>query len=164
MKDIQYVQVYKDNQYLYDNLLPMWIAYFDEFDENQNDEKWTPNEIIHDLERRVNNQGKRPDMHFEVLLCDDIFIGFAHFAIVSDGSKAGCGFIMEFYITPDYRRMGYGKLFYEHIEKTLSGHGAKKLYLTSDTLTGVSFWISMGFNDSGNIDPDNNMSEYVKNI
>ena len=164
MKDIQYIQVYKDNQNLYDDLLPMWIAYFDELDENRNDEKPTLDEIIHDLKRRINNQGERPDMHLEMFFCDDIFIGFAHFAVVSGGSKAGCGFIMEFYITPDYRRRGCGKLFYEHIEKTLSGHGAKKLFLTSDTLTGVPFWISMGFNVSGNIDPDNDMTEYVKNI
>ena len=164
MSNIKHIQVYKDNQDLYDKLLPMWIAYFDELYEHQQDEKATTDEIIHDLKRRINNQGARPDMHFEMFFCDDILVGFAHFAVVKGGSKAGCGFVMEFYVTPYYRRKGYGKLLYEHIEKTLKQHGVNEIFLTSDTSTGVPFWVAMGFNDSGNIDPDNNMSEYIKKI
>ena len=158
-----YVQIYEENQDLYDELLPLWFAYFNELDENEND-KPTKDEIINDLKRRISNQGKRSDMHFELIFCDNTLIGFSHFAVVLGGSQAGWGFIMEFYIVPEFRRKGYGKLFYKHIEKTLKNDGAENIFLTCDTITGEPFWIAMGYNDSGKIDPDNNLPVYIKNL
>ena len=155
---MKYIQIYKENQDLYNAILPLWLAYFNELDEES-----TADEIIHDLKRRINNQGKRPNMHFEIFFCDDTPIGFAHFAVITSGSKAGYGFLMEFYIAPKFRRKGYGKLFYEHIEKTLKNDGTQNLFLTCDTITGVPFWIAMGFSESGEIDSDNNLPVYVKN-
>ena len=43
-------------------------------------------------------------------------------------------------------------------------NGTQHVYLTSDTVTGVPFWVAMGFNDSGKIDPDNKMTIYIKSV
>jgi len=105
-------------------------------------------------------------MHFELLYCGDAFIGFSNFAIdlgtVYGLLEQGCGTVMEFYIVPEHKRKGYGRLFYEHIEKTLQNDGASKVYVCPDCITGKPFWASMGFADSGKIDPDNEMPIYIK--
>ena len=168
MKNALYIQIYKDNQDLYNNILPLWVAYFNELYESNDDEKPTSDEIIHDLNRRINIQVNRPNMHFELFFCDDVLVGFANFAIDKGGIAElidkGFGFVMEFYIAPQFRRKGYGKLFYNHIEETLKNDGTKNIYLTSDTVTGIPFWIAMGFDDGGKIDPDNGLPIYIKNI
>jgi GNAT superfamily N-acetyltransferase len=148
-------------------LLPKWIDYFHNLSWEE-DEKPTDDEIKNDLNRRINIQGNRPDMHFELLFCDDVFVGFANFAI-STGTlygllEAGYGCVMEFYISPEFRRKGYGKLFYEHIEKVLKNDGTQNIFLTPDPSIGKAFWPAMGFNDSNKIDPDNNYPIYLKNI
>jgi len=167
LENITYVQIYKGNQDLYNDILPLWIAYLNEPYESD-DEKPTDDERIHDLNRRINIQGNRPDMHFELFYYDDMLVGFSNFAIDTGTLygllESGYGVVMEFYIAPEFRRKGYGKLFYEHIEETLKNDGTQNLYLTSDTVTGVPFWIAMGFNNSGKIDPDNNMPVYIKHI
>lgn len=169
MKNTIYVQIYKENQNLYNDILPLWLAYFNELREGKDDdEKPSKDETIHDLNRRINIQGRRPDMHFELLYYDNVPIGFANFAIDTGGISGliekGYGFVMEFYISPEFRRKGYGQLFYKYIEKTLKNDGTQNLYLTSDTVAGVPFWVAMGFNDSGKIDPDNKMPIYIKSV
>lgn len=168
MKNITYIQIYKGNQDLYDKILPQWIEYFNNLYKETEDEKPTSDEIIRDLNRIINIQGNRPDMHFELFFCDDTLIGFANFAIdtgtVYGLLEAGYGVVAEFYISPEFRRKGYGKLFFEHIEETLKNDGTQHFYLTPDLVTGVHFWVAMGFNDSGKIDPDNKLPIYIKNI
>jgi len=167
MKNIKFIQIHKENQDLYNAVFPHWINYFDNLHWDQG-EKPTQDEIIHDLNRRINIQGSRPDMHFELFFVDSDLVGFANFAI-NTGTyygllEAGYGSVMEFYIIPTFRRKGYGKLLYEHIEKTLKNHGAKKIYLTTDAVNGEAFWFAMGYHDSGIIDPDNGLSIYIKDI
>jgi GNAT superfamily N-acetyltransferase len=167
LKNIKYVQIYKGNQDLYDKILPQWIDYFNNLSWEE-DEKPTDDEVIYDLNRRINIQGNRPDMHFELFFCDDMLVGFANFAI-NTGTlygllKAGYGTVMEFYISPEFRRKGYGKLLFEHIEETLRNDGTQNIFLTPDPSTGEPFWVAMGFYDSSKIDPDNNYPVYIKNI
>ena len=169
MKKLRFIQIAKENQDLYNDILPLWLEYFDELRKNDNnEEKPTKDETIHDLNRRINIQGSRSDMHFELLYYDSICIGFANFAIDTGGIsrliEKGYGFVLEYYIAPEFRRKGYGKLFYEHIEEILKNDGTQNVYLTSDTVTGVPFWGAMGFSDSGKIDPDNKLPIYIKNI
>jgi len=168
LKNITYVQIYKGNQDLYNKILPLWIDYLNNINRAPEDEKPTEDEFIHDLNRRINIQGNRPDMHFELFFCNDTLVGFANFAI-DKGTfygllESGYGIIMEFYITPEFRRKGYGKLLFEHIEETLKNDGTKYLYLTPDLVSGIPFWVAMGFCDSGKIDPDNKLPVYIKNI
>lgn len=167
MVNTKYVQIYKENQDLYNDIIPLWFSYFNELhDGKSDDEKSKDDETILDLNRRISIQGRRSDMHFEIFYYGNVPIGFANFAIDTGGILGlidkGFGFVMEFYISPEFRRKGYGKLFYNHIEKTLIDDGTQNVYLTSDTVTGVPFWVSMGFSESGKIDPDNKLPIYIK--
>jgi len=171
MSQTKFIQIFKENQNLYQDLLPEWIAYLKNvFPQlRKDDEKEaTAEERTNDLNRRINIQGKRPDMHFELFYYDDTLIGFSNFAIDTGGISGlipkGYGTIMEFYISPKFRRKGYGKLFYEHIEETLKKDGAQYMYLTSDTAEGVPFWCKMGFIKTDKIAPDNKDPIFIKNI
>jgi GNAT superfamily N-acetyltransferase len=95
-------------------------------------------------------------------------MGIANFAIdtgtIYGLIEAGCGTVLGFYIKPEYRRKGFGRAFFKHIENTLKADGATHIYTTPDKVTGVPFWSAMGFAASGKIDPDNHLSIYIKTI
>jgi GNAT superfamily N-acetyltransferase len=163
----KFIQIYKDDTELYQELLPKWIDYMKEIDDGGQDSDFEEY-IIKDLKLRVKNQGTRKDMHFELFYLDDAFIGFAQFAIVHGTlyglAEAGNGFILEFYIVPEYRRKGYGKFLHNHIEETLIREGAKYICLTAYLASGEPFWVAMGYNDSGKADNDNNLPVYMKSV
>lgn len=71
---------------------------------------------------------------------------------------------MEFYVLPEFRRKGYGKQMYAHLEETLINDGAKGLYLTSDPVTGKPFWLACGYKNTGEKSPENNQEIYEKEI
>lgn len=74
------------------------------------------------------------------------------------------GYIMEFYVLPQYRRQGYGESMFKNIEKTFMNHGTKYMYLTPEEVSGEPFWYTLGFVDSGKIDPDNHRPIYIKKV
>ena len=164
MKDLTFNQIKKDNKEHFQLLLNMWIPYCKEINmDTENTE-----DLIKFARQRVNVQGKRDDMHFELCYLNNNLIGFCFYAIDLGGIKniidPNYGYIMEFYILPQYRRQGLGKSIYEHIEKTFSNHGAEYIYLTPEENNGAPFWLSFGFVNSGKIDPDNQMPILIKKI
>lgn len=165
MKKLSFIQIEKGNQYHYDLAEKLWIPFSEELNEHEGITE-TKEEIIHDLTRRINIQGSRVNMHFELALKDDTPVGIAMFAIdtgtVYGLLESGYGVITGFYICPEYRRKGYGKSFFEHIETVLINDGAPKIYLTPDGVTGEPFWVSLGFENSGKFDPDDKKYIYIK--
>ena len=107
-------------------------------------------------------------MHFEIAFLGSAPIGIAMFAIdlgtVCGLLESGYGTVMEFYILPEYRRNGFGEEFLQHIEDILCKDGATKFYVTPDSVTGIPFWKSMGYEDSGLMDPDNKQPIFTKHI
>ena len=100
----------------------MWIPFSKELDAHEGITE-TEEEILHDLSRRINIQGSRQDMHFELALADNEPIGIAMF-VIDTGTvygllESGYGVITGLYITPAYRRKGYGRAFFEHVAQTL---------------------------------------------
>jgi|GEM_PF-1535169 Acetyltransferase (GNAT) family. len=164
----KFVQIYEENTDLYQDLLPQWTDFLRELAEHDDNTPTSNEEIIHDLNRRIKIQGNRKDMHFELFYCDDKLVGFSNFAInlgtIYGLVEAGHGTVMGFYIVPNFRRKGYGQIFFEHIEETLRNDGADKMYLCPAPVTGEPFWIAMGFRDSGKFDPDDKLPIYFKNI
>ena len=166
MNKTKFVQIYKEDAESLQVLLPEWINYMKELDSEEED---TPVDVItKDLDRRVNNQGSRNDMHLELFYIDNIFVGFAHFAIVHNSLygllEPGNGFVLEFYISPEHRRKGCGRFLYNHVEDTLKKDGAIHICLTANYATGEPFWVAMGFSNTGKIDKGNDFPVYVKNV
>lgn len=167
MQNIRFVQIYKGDQLLHRDLLPRWIDFSRELDGHAGIYK-ADDEIILNLTRRINIQGNRKDMHFLLMYREQSLIGFANFAIdtgtVYGLLEPGCGTSMGFYIAPEFRRAGNGRLLYNHIEQVLIGDGAKAMYVCPGPVTGEPFWRAMGFADSGKIDPDDKLPIYIKQL
>ncbi|MBQ9947740.1 MAG: GNAT family N-acetyltransferase [Oscillospiraceae bacterium] len=165
MNDLSFVQIKKDDKTHFKAAKELWIPFSRELDEHEGITE-TLDDILHDLTRRINIQGSRPDMHFEIAYAGKKAIGIAMFAIdtgtVYGLLESGYGVITGFYIRPEYRRRGYGKAFFHHIETTLRKDGAPKLYLTPDAVTGEPFWTTLGFVNSGKYDPDDRKFIYIK--
>ena len=165
MNRLTFIQIKKNNNEHYETAKKLWIPFSIELDEHEGITE-TEEEMLHDLTRRISIQGNRPAMHFELAYADNEPVGIAMFAIdtgtVYGLLESGYGVITGFYIKPEYRRMGYGKEFFTHIECVLKKDGAPKIYLTPDEVTGEPFWISLGFKNSGKFDPDDKKFIYIK--
>jgi len=145
--------------------LPLWLAFRAEIQDNGDENPVAP---LPDFRRRVNNQGKRPDMHFDLMHIGkkNKPIGFAHYAV----NKSTIGGLIEpnggvfqgFYVAPAYRRKGYGKRLFLHCAEALYRDGAGYLYCCPDPVTGEPFWRAMGFEDSGIFDPDDRLNIFMK--
>lgn len=166
MKQLKFVQLVKNDAELLKKAESVWIPFIKEVNANdgimQDDA-----EIAIGLQKRISIQGLRSDMHFEIALLDNIVIGISMFAIDLGTvygllDHPGYGTVIGFYIKPECRRKGYGRQIYEHIQKTLSKDGARKIYLCPDAVTGVPFWSAMGFSESGKYDPDAKKPIYIK--
>lgn len=168
MKELEFVQLRKDSKELFDMAKEVWLPFIREVNANDGREE-AEDEIIGGLKKRVNIQGSRKDMHFEIVLHDNEVIGISMFAIdlgTVHGllDEPGYGTVMGFYIKPEHRRRGYGRLFFNHIEAMLKEDGAKKMYVCPDPVTGEPFWKAMGFSDSGKFDPDDKKPIFIKEI
>ena len=167
MKKLKFVQIQKDNELHFLETAKLWMAYIQELGSHDGT-NMAENEVINNLRKRIGIQGKRPDMHFEIAYIKDEPIGIANFAIdlgtINGLIESGYGTVMEFYIKPEFRRKGFGKVFLDHIEDVLRNDGAENMYICPDPVTGEPFWKATGFVDSGKIDPDNKRPIYTKDI
>jgi len=166
-KQINFIQIEKDNAAHFEMASKLWIPFIKEVNEHDGTYE-SEEQITNGLKKRVSIQGCRKDMHFEISCVNEEPFGIAMFAIdlgtVYGLLEKGCGTIMGFYIHPDFRRKGLGTSFSKHIEATLYSDGARKMYICPDSVTGEPFWKSNGYTDSGKIDPDDKKPIYIKEI
>lgn len=140
------------------------LLYGAELDSHQN--RNTPKEILTKWANSMINIQGDADRHLELCYDGDSIIGFLYGKINQPDHKGyikvGYGYIMEFYVLPEFRRSGYGKQMYSHLEELLIMDGAKGLYLTSDPVTGKPFWLACGYISTGEQSPENNQEIYEK--
>ena len=167
MKKLQFIQVINRNKEHYDVLFPLWRDFIHELNANRN-EHTEDNELERDLVRRISIQGTRSDMHFEVAYLGDTAIGFTNYAIdlgtICGLIESGGGVFLGYYIASEYRRKGYARQMFEHCESVLLSEGAKFLYTCPEPNIGEPFWASVGFMDSGKIDPDDKLPIFIKDV
>lgn len=167
MSRLTYLQLSKDEPNHFELAKSVWLPFCHEIDIHDGITE-SDEEIIEDCKRRIGIQGSRPDMHFELAFLNNEVIGLAMFAIdlgtVYGLLEKGYGTIMGFYIKPEYRRQGYGREMFLHIESILRYDGAPKIHLTPDGVTGEPFWTALGFENSGKFDPDDEKYIYIKDI
>lgn len=140
--------------------------YIRELDEHQN--RTTPTDSIAKWFKSMMQMQDDHDRHLELCYAGEALIGFLYGKIERPGHKgfiqAGYGYIMEFFVLPEYRRNGYGKEMYARLEKLFRQGGAKQIYLTCDPVTGKPFWESLGFKNTGKKSPENHLEIYEKPI
>lgn len=90
------------------------------------------------IDRQCADRIIRLDLAMDEACC----IGFSVYQIDTEKSdwckRPGWGFVREFYVIPECRKNGTGKVLASHTELQLRNMGAKALYLTSTDA--VSFW------------------------
>ena len=78
------------------------------------------------------------------------YLGFVHMKIDRD-ERLGWGFILEFYIAPSKRRLGWGRRLFNLTAEIFRTRGVKHIWLLTDPAA-ESFWCSLGFRETGEID------------
>jgi len=108
------------------------------------------------------------DRHLKLCWLDDQPAGFLYGKVDHKEHKGyvkpGYGYVMEFYVVPQFRRKGIGTAMFHHLENCFKMDGATQMYLTTDTNEGISFWEWQGFVNTGEESPDNSMAIYEKTI
>ncbi len=144
----------------------MVASYGSEMDAHQN--RCTPCGIFPKWANSMINIQGDFDLHLELCCDGDLYIGFIYGKIDYSWHKGyikdGYGHIMEFYVLPEYRRRGYGRKMYLHLEELLRKDGAKRLYLTADPVTGATFWTRFGFAPTGEKSMENNLEIFEKSV
>lgn len=143
----------------------MW-QYTKELDKHRN--QITPTEVIARwIKSIIQIQGDN-DRHLELCYDNNTLIGFLYGKVDHPEHKGfikiGYGYIMEFFVLPEYHRNRYGKEMYLHLENLFKQDGVKRMYLTADPITGKPFWESLGFMNTGKKSPENHLEIYEKDI
>ena len=140
--------------------------YAKELDAHQN--RTTADEIISKWAESIIKIQGEPYRYLKMCYSGENLIGFLYGKIDAPHhkgyKKVGYGYIMEFYVLPAYRRKGYGRQMFYHLQKLFENTGTKRMYLTADQVTGKPFWRSLGFTATGEISPENNQEIYEKEI
>jgi GNAT superfamily N-acetyltransferase len=166
LKELKFIQLQKDNEEYYNLLAGLMIPYNKELDEHKGSR--TPKDTLLKVIRSMLNLQGPQDRHLELCYEGEYLIGFLYVKVDHENHKGFIkpeyGYIMEFYVKPEYRRKGYGKAIFNRIEVLFASHGTKRMYLTADSVTGIPFWAAMGFENTGETSPENGQLIYEKNL
>lgn len=164
MNRLKFVQLQAKNRDDCASFEQLMRKYIKELDSHQN--LTTPTDFIEKWIKSIIQIQGDGDRHLELCYNDKTLIGFLYGKIDHPEHKGfikvGYGYIMEFFVLPEYRRKGFGKEMYLRLEKAFRDDGAKRMYLTSDPITGKPFWESLGFVNTGERSPENGMEIYEK--
>lgn len=163
MRELKFVTV--KNKRKYNKLLEsIMLPYCRELDSNVGRE--TPDATLKKFIASIVSMSEDKDRFVELCCFGEDLIGFVYGKIDREGHRGyirpGWGYVMEFYVKPEYRRKGYGKEMYNHLENIFKSNGVSKIWLTADPITGEPFWSAVGFTNSGEKSPENNLYIYEK--
>lgn len=163
MQKLDFYSVTEENKQVFHQLMR---AYSKELDLHQN--RTTDEKILAGWTERI-IAGQHESGRCLKLCCDGgSVIGFLYGKIDMPDDKGfrklGYGYVMEFYVQPQYRRKGYGREMYGCLESFFADEKAAGVYLTADPVTGKPFWRSLGFKENGEISPENNLPVYEKHL
>lgn len=139
-------------------LLPMWVTYMHEIGESS-----TSDELREELECRLRISETNDNVFFDIIWCGSETVGFIFYSVdggIRNVIPPGYGYIMEFYVTPQWRCKNIGKNCIERIVKKLKDVGCPKIYLTS-VEESEGFWTKTGFVKSELKDPDNHLNIWL---
>lgn len=165
MNELKFVTV--KNKRKYHKLLEsIMLPYCRELDTNVGRE--TPDTILKKFIASIVSMSEDKYRFVELCYFGEDLIGFVYGKIDCEEHRGyvrpGWGYVMEFYVKPEYRRKGYGKVIYKHLENIFVLNGVCNIWLTADPITGESFWRAIGFTNSKEKSPENNLYIYEKHI
>ena len=165
MSGLKFVTI-KDKRKYNKLLESIMLPYCRELDSNVGRE--TPDATLKKFIASIVSMSEDKDRFVELCYLGEDLIGFAYGKIDREEHRGyvrpGWGYVMEFYVKPEYRRNGYGKEMYNHLENIFKSHGISNIWLTADPVTGEPFWSAVGFINSGEKSPENNLYIYEKEV
>jgi len=111
------------------------------------------------LESILARQGEL-DRWLLLLRTGDEYIGFVHVKIDKD-ERLGWGFILEFYVVPNRRRLGWGRRLFDLSAKILQNRSVKHIWLLANPAS-EPFWQSLGFRETGETDRETGQKIMIK--
>ena len=162
--DTDFCTVNPYNKHQLKELYPIWLNYWHETIESHESRRKIKKRLIN----RVRFARKTPKNHFNALYYKGKIIGFSWFGVYSGNKDMNdnkeYGYILEYAISPQFRRKGFGTAMNEETERCLLRDGVSCVYLTPDATTGLPFWKAMGYTDSGIKTHGEQKALYVKAI
>lgn len=166
MSKLKFTQLQRDSEEHYKLFESLMIPYNQELDNHTSIH--TDYDFILKVTRGILNMQGPYDRHLELCYDEDKLIGFLYGKVDHETHKGfikpGYGYIMEFYVKPEFRRNGYGKDMFKRLEEHFASHGVKRMYLTADPVTGKPFWEAMGFENIGQKSPENGQDIFEKAV
>jgi len=92
----------------------------------------------------------QPRYRLLLLRCDGRAIGFS--LSRSDPGREPTGSVLEFYVSPAWRRAGWGRMLYHWTEHDMKGRGMRYIGLKAQQ-EAEPFWRTIGFRETGKVDP-----------
>ena len=163
MNKLKFVTV-KNNRRHHKILESIMLPYCYELDSNVGRE--TPKATLKKFIASIVDMSEGKDRFVELCYLEEHLIGFAYGKIDREEHRGdvrpGWGYVIEFYVKPEYRRKGYGEKIYKHLENIFKTNGVSNVWLTADPVTGEPFWSAVGFTNSGEKSSENNLYVYEK--
>ena len=159
------IAIEKENPAQYAQLEALMYAYIAETDRHRNTE--TPKHLIPRITQSMIDK-----------LCEDRVlllvyenseaVGFCYAKVDRAGDRGlirpGWGYMMEFFVSTAHRRKGIGRMLAERCEAFFISRGADDVWLTADAVTGIPFWLSCGYLETGDISPENGQAIFEKQL
>ena len=165
MSELKFVTV-KNNRKHHKLLESIMLPYCRELDRSVGRE--TPEATLKKFIASIVSMSEGEDRFVELCYLGKDLIGFAYGKIDREDHRGyvrpDWGYVMEFYVNPEYRRNGYGREIYKHLENIFKANGVSHIWLTADPVTGEPFWSAVGFTNGGDKSPENNLYIYEKTI
>ncbi len=143
--NVKYVKVDRENPDLCADFLNLGYEYMKEVAPEM------PLEIHKRFLNSILNKQTEKERWLIALMVNGYMVGFVHFKI-DESERIGWGYILEFYITPNFRRKGLGRKLYNFAKEKLITCGIKDIWLSASKVNGEPFWFSMGFIDTGEME------------
>ena len=133
----------------YDEFRTMFLDYFINDCEVKYDKEKLRENLIN---KTIIPQCERGLIFIDLIKQNKETLGFIIYQIDKEESdwkeRLGSGFIREFYIKPNFRKLGLGSKLLKNAEDNLKELGAKEIYLTSQEKDSVKqFYMKNGFED-----------------
>ena len=125
MSELRFVTVKNKRKHLklLENIM---LPYCRELDSNVGRE--TPEETLKKFIASIVGMSEDKDRFVELCYLGEDLIGFTYGKIDREEHRGyvrpGWGYVMEFYVKPEYRRNGYGREIYKHLENIFKANYA----------------------------------------
>lgn len=163
---MEFITLNLQDKNMMDALLPLYQAYEAEISEEEIEDIFPPEEFEENY--------KYFESYFYgcityIPVINGEFKGFVSFHVDTEDMRGyaegydGWGHMAEIYTIKEVRGSGLGKIMAKMAEEELKKLGVKGIYLTDISGKG-GFWESVGYKDSGKIEPNEGGKIYEKHI